>query len=108
MKKIDIKKLIGDKYIKLDNDLNKCYQKYNDSCNKMTNFLIKYIISDYDEEQYHTFYVDYSSESDGLVLHIDLGVGMSNYICGIHSIIKLFIQQNKKLTIEQIIDETSF
>ena len=54
------------------------------------------------------FYVDYSSESDGLVLHIDLGVGMSNYICGIHSIIKLFIQQNKKLTIEQIIDETSF
>lgn len=107
MKKIDIKKLIGDKYIKLDNDLNKCYQKYNDSCNKMTNFLIKYVVSDYDEVQPHTFYIDYS-ESDGLVLHIDLGTGISNYVCGIHSIIQLFIQQNKKLTIEQIIDETSF
>lgn len=108
MKKIDIKKLIGDKYIKLDNDLNKCYQRYQYSCNKMTNFLIKYVVLDYDEVQPHTFYVDYSSESDGLALHIDLGVGKSNYICGIHSIIQLFIQQNKKLTIEQIIDETSF
>ena len=99
---------IAHKYIKLHNDLTKHYQKYIDVCNKMTNFLIKYVVLDYDEQQYHTFYVDYTESDKTLTLHIDLSTGILNYVCNVHSIIKLFIQQNQKLTIEQIIHETSF
>ena len=86
----------------------KSYEKYISYCAKMDILLKNEIISNYDEEKPHLFYVGYS-EGDGLALYIDLGIsGITPSVCNIDAIIGFFLSVERKLTIREIIEVSSF
>ena len=73
----------------------------------LTNFLIENVILDYEEENPHTFYVDYSF-SDGLSLHIDMtNNGFRAAVCGVNKIFDLFLKEQRRLSTDEIINKTS-
>ena len=104
------KKELHFKHFELSNKIYKSYEKYDNECSKMTDFLIKNIIA-YDEKKINTFYVDYM-QRDGIILHVDLNEkyrGKTAYYCSVKGIIDFFLNLSapKKLTIEEIIEISS-
>ena len=96
------------KHRELAEKIYKSYEKYDNYCAKMAIFLKNEIISNYDEEKLHLFYVGYS-ENDGLALYIDLGIsGITPSVCNIDAIINFFLSVERKLTIKEIIEVSSF
>lgn len=99
---------LKNKFGKLDTALYKFYERYNKKCENIANFLIEEVISDYVEDEIHAFYVDYTF-SDGLALHIELkGMGCKDVVCGVNIIFNLFLKEQRKLSIKEIIDKASF
>ena len=95
------------KFGRLDTALYKSFNEYNEKCKDLADFLIKNVISDYDENEVYSFYVEYKF-SDGLVLNIDLkGMSYRAVVCGVNNIFNLFLKEKRKLSIKEIIDKTS-
>lgn len=95
------------KFGKLDTALYKSFDKYHEKCKDLADFLIKNVISDYDEDKVYSFYVEYKF-SDGLVLNIDLeGMSYRAVVCGVNAIFELFRKEQRKLSLKEIIDKTS-
>lgn len=95
------------KFGKLDTVLYKSFNKYNEKCKDLADFLIKNVISDYDENEVYSFYAEYIF-SDGLVLNIHLKEMTYNpATCGINAIFDLFLKEQRKLSLKEIIDKTS-
>lgn len=95
------------KFGKLDTALYKSFDKYNEKCKDLADFLIENVISDYDEDEVYSFYVEYKF-SDGLVLNIDLkGMTYNSATCGINAIFNLFLKEQRKLSLKEIVDKTS-
>ena len=95
------------KFGKLDTALYKSFNKDNEKWQDWADFLIKNVISDYDEDKVYSFYVEYKF-SDGLVLNIDLkGMTYNPATCGINAIFDLFLKEQRKLSFKEIIDKTS-
>lgn len=98
---------LKNKFGKLDTALYKSFEKYNEKCKDLADFLIKNVISDYDKNKVHSFYVDYTF-SDGLALRIEVqGIGCKDVVCGVNMIFNLFLKEQRKLSIKEIIDKTS-
>lgn len=96
------------KHRELAKKIYKSYEKYDNYCAKMAIFLKNEVISNYDEEKPHLFYVGYS-ERDGLALYIDLEIsGITPSVCNIDAIIGFFLSVERKLTIREIIEVSSF
>ena len=96
------------KHRELAEKIYKSYEKYDNYCAKMAIFLKNEVISNYDEEKPHLFYVGYS-ERDGLALYIDLEIsGITPSVCNIDAIIGFFLSVERKLTIKEIIEVSSF
>ena len=95
------------KFGKLDIALYKSFEKYHEKCKDLADFLIKNVISDYNENEVYSLYVEYIY-SDGLVLNIHLnGVSYNPATCGINAIFDLFLREQRKLSLKEIIDKTS-
>lgn len=98
---------LKNKFGKLDTALYKSFEKYHEKCKDLADFLIENVISDYDEDKVHSFYAEYTF-SDGLSLNIDLEeMTYNSATCGINAIFNLFIKEQRKLSIKEIIDKTS-
>lgn len=104
------KKELHFKHFELSNKIYKSYEKYDNECSKMTDFLIKNIIA-YDEKKINIFYVD-CMQREVIILHVNLNEkyrGKTAYYCSVKGIIDFFLNLStpKKLTIEEVIEIAS-
>lgn len=95
----------------------KSYSKHYFDCGQLTDYIIEHIIEDFDDFKFYVFYVFYTV-SDGISLSIDIEKDIKQKIekdlfrygavvCSVEKIIPLFKERKRKLTIKEILEETS-
>lgn len=93
------------------------YFKHYSECGELTDYIIKNIIDDFDDFKFYVFLIFYSG-ADGISLSIDIeeDIKQNNkknlftfgaVVCNVEKIISLYKERKRKLTIKEILEETS-
>lgn len=94
------------------------YFKHYSECGELTDYIIKNIVDDFDDFKFYVFLIFYSG-ADGVSLSIDIEEDVKQKIeknlfifgavvCNVEKIISLYKERKRKLTIKEILEETSF
>lgn len=93
------------------------YFKHYSECEELTDYIIKNIVDDFDDFKFYVFLIFYSG-ADGISLSIDIKEDIKQKIeknlfifgavvCSVQKIISLYKVRERKLTIKEILEETS-